>query len=164
MVKNLPDAGVTGSVPGSGRSPGRGKGHLLQCSCLGKSHGQRSLAGYVPGVAKSRTRPSTQPPLAFVSPLCLSFLLVSFILICWWERATWKTQRSVSFVVLRPSRELLACSTSGKRSGAPGEGVESLSGSSTSLLPQRRGVCPGGSAALKPPSCSGRWWPPGCYR
>ena len=36
------------SVPGSGRSPGEGNGNALQYSCLGKSHGQRSLAGYSP--------------------------------------------------------------------------------------------------------------------
>ena len=35
MVKNPPaNAGDTGSIPGSGRSPGRGNGNLLQDSCL----------------------------------------------------------------------------------------------------------------------------------
>ena len=29
------DAGDTGSIPGSGRSPGEGKGNPLQYSCLG---------------------------------------------------------------------------------------------------------------------------------
>jgi len=38
----------SGSVPGSWRSPGEGNGNPLQYSCLGKSHGQRSLAGYSP--------------------------------------------------------------------------------------------------------------------
>ena len=37
MVKNLPtdagDAGDEGSIPGSGRSPGRGNGNPLQYSC-----------------------------------------------------------------------------------------------------------------------------------
>ena len=38
-----------GSIPGSGRSPGEGNGNPLQCVFLpGKSHGQRSLAGYSP--------------------------------------------------------------------------------------------------------------------
>ena len=50
MAKNLPantgDAGDSGSIPGSGRSPGEGNGNPLQYSCLKKSHGQRSLAGY----------------------------------------------------------------------------------------------------------------------
>ena len=40
VVKNLPaNAGHvvdSGSTPGSGRSPGRGKGNPLQCSCLEK--------------------------------------------------------------------------------------------------------------------------------
>ena len=38
MVKNLPsnagDERDTGSIPGSGRSPGRGNGYPLQYSCL----------------------------------------------------------------------------------------------------------------------------------
>ena len=42
------NAGDTGSVPGSGRFPGEGNGNLLQYSCLGESHGQRSLVAYSP--------------------------------------------------------------------------------------------------------------------
>ena len=38
----------SGSVPGSGRSPGEGNGNPLRYSCLGKSHGQRILVGYSP--------------------------------------------------------------------------------------------------------------------
>ena len=57
MVKNLPaNAGDTrdaGLIPGLGRSPGEGNGNLLQYSCLGESHGQRSLVGYSHGVTKS---------------------------------------------------------------------------------------------------------------
>ena len=38
MVKNLPaNAGDAGSTPGSGRSPGKGNGNPLQCSCLENS-------------------------------------------------------------------------------------------------------------------------------
>ena len=52
MVKNLPanagDTGDTGSIPGLGRSPGVRNGNPLQCSCLGKFNGQRSLVGYSP--------------------------------------------------------------------------------------------------------------------
>ena len=49
MVKNpLFNAGDTGSVPGSERSPGEGNGNPLQYSCLRKSLGQRSLEGYSP--------------------------------------------------------------------------------------------------------------------
>ena len=36
----------TGSIPELERSPGRGNGNSLQYSCLGESHGQRSLVGY----------------------------------------------------------------------------------------------------------------------
>ena len=46
--KNLPaSAGDTGSIPGLGRSPGRGHGNPLQYFCLENSI-QRSLAGYSP--------------------------------------------------------------------------------------------------------------------
>ena len=40
------NVGDPGSIPGSGRPPTEGNGNLLQYSCLGKSHGQRSLVGY----------------------------------------------------------------------------------------------------------------------
>ena len=44
VVKNLPvNAGVTGSIPGSERSPGGQNGSPLQYSCLENLHGQRSL-------------------------------------------------------------------------------------------------------------------------
>ena len=52
VVKNPPakaeDVGDVGSIPGSGRCAGEGNGNPLQCSCLEKSHGQKSLAGYSP--------------------------------------------------------------------------------------------------------------------
>ena len=37
------NAGDLGSIPGLGRTPGRGHGNPLQCSCLENPHGQRSL-------------------------------------------------------------------------------------------------------------------------
>ena len=49
VVKNLPvNAGDTGSIPGSGRSPGGGHGNPFQYSCLENLHGQRSLEAYSP--------------------------------------------------------------------------------------------------------------------
>ena len=47
-LANTGDLREAGSIPGSGRSPGGGHGKPLQQSCLEKSHGQRSLAGYGP--------------------------------------------------------------------------------------------------------------------
>ena len=38
----------TGSIPGSGRSPGGGHGYPVQYSCLENPHGQGSLVGYSP--------------------------------------------------------------------------------------------------------------------
>ena len=56
-VKNLPanagDVRDTGSVPGSGRSPRRGHGHPLQCSCLENSMDRGAWGATVHGVAKS---------------------------------------------------------------------------------------------------------------
>ena len=54
MVKNLPanagDIRDLGSIPGSGRSPGRGHGmwawQPTPVFLAGESHGQRGLAGY----------------------------------------------------------------------------------------------------------------------
>ena len=49
VEKPLPNAGDirhASSIPGSGRSPGGGRGKPLQYSCLENPHGQRSLAGY----------------------------------------------------------------------------------------------------------------------
>ena len=43
---NAGAAGDTGSIPGSGRSPGGGYGNPLQDSCFENPHGQRSPAGY----------------------------------------------------------------------------------------------------------------------
>ena len=42
------DVRDTGLISGSGRSPGGGHGNPFQLFLLGKSHGQRSLAGYHP--------------------------------------------------------------------------------------------------------------------
>ena len=56
MVKNLPaNAGDTGSIPGSGRSPGGGNGNLLQQSCLGNPMDRGAQRAIVHGVAKSWT-------------------------------------------------------------------------------------------------------------
>ena len=63
VVNNLfANAGDLGSIPGSERSSGGGNGNLFQYSCPGKSHGQRSLAGYSPWGSKefkTTEQPST---------------------------------------------------------------------------------------------------------
>ena len=49
MVKNPPaNARDAGSIPRSGRYPGKGNGNPLMVFFPGKSHGQRSLVGYKP--------------------------------------------------------------------------------------------------------------------
>ena len=53
MVKNLPDnAGDTGSIPGSGRSPGEQSGNPLQYSCLGNPMDRGAWWATVHGVEK----------------------------------------------------------------------------------------------------------------
>ena len=60
MVKNPPASAGDMRVMGSNlvlrRSPGGGHGNSLQYSCLENAHGQRSLAGYSPYLAKSGTQ------------------------------------------------------------------------------------------------------------
>ena len=58
MLKNLPanagDVRDTGSIPGSGRSPGGGTRQPTPISLPGESHEQRSLGATVYRVAKSQ--------------------------------------------------------------------------------------------------------------
>ena len=60
MVKNLPvnegDARDTGSIPGLGRSPGKGNGNPVQYSCLENSMDRGASRATVHGVTKSWTR------------------------------------------------------------------------------------------------------------
>ena len=49
-------AGDTGSVRGSGRSPGEVNGYPLQYSCLGNSMDKRACQALIHGVEKSQTR------------------------------------------------------------------------------------------------------------
>ena len=60
VVKNPPaNAGHIrdeGSIPGSGRSPGGGRGNPLQYSCLENPMDRGARWATVHGVAKSRTR------------------------------------------------------------------------------------------------------------
>ena len=59
-VKNPPanarDVSDTGSIPGSGRSPGGGHGNPLQYSCLENPMDRGAWRATVHGVAKSQTR------------------------------------------------------------------------------------------------------------
>ena len=53
VVKNLPaNAGDSGSIPGSGRSPGEGNGNPLQYSCLGNPMDRGAWRATVYGVVK----------------------------------------------------------------------------------------------------------------
>ena len=63
-VKNLPAKGAdSGLIPGSGKSPGRGKANSLQYSCLGNPMDRGAWRATVHGVAQSQTLPEahTQP-------------------------------------------------------------------------------------------------------
>ena len=57
MVKNPPaNVGDTGSIPGSGRSPGERNGNPFQYSCLGNPKDRGAWWETVHGVAKCRTQ------------------------------------------------------------------------------------------------------------
>ena len=78
VVKNLPasarDIRDTGSIPGSGRSPGGGHGDPLQNSCLENPMDRGARRATVHRVTKSRTwlrRLSTHNPFAIASPASL---------------------------------------------------------------------------------------------
>ena len=49
---NAGDAGDSGLIPGSGRSPGGGNGNPPPLFLPGESYGQRNLEGYSPWVCK----------------------------------------------------------------------------------------------------------------
>ena len=53
---NAGDTGDTGSIPGSGRSPGGGNGNLLQYSCLENPMDRGAWQATVHRVSKSRTQ------------------------------------------------------------------------------------------------------------
>ena len=59
VVKDLPatagDVRIAGSIPGLGRSPGRGNGNLLKYSCPGNALDREAWQTVVRRVTKSRT-------------------------------------------------------------------------------------------------------------
>ena len=57
--KSTCNAGDAGSISGSGRCPGEGNTPVF---LPGKSHGQRSLVGYSPWIARVRHNLATKPP------------------------------------------------------------------------------------------------------
>ena len=62
VIKNpAANAADTGSIPGSGRSPGRGNGSPFQYSCLENSMDRGAWQATVHGVTKSRTQLSMHP-------------------------------------------------------------------------------------------------------
>ena len=57
MVKNPPtNAGYTGSIPGSGRSPGEGNDNPLQYSCVENPMDRGAWWAMVHGITKSQTQ------------------------------------------------------------------------------------------------------------
>ena len=56
IVKNLPaNAGDTGLIPGSGRSPGEGNDSPFQYSCLGNPTARKASWTTLHGIAESQT-------------------------------------------------------------------------------------------------------------
>ena len=70
VVKNLPaNAGGTGLIPGSGRSPGEGNGKPRQGSCLENSMDRGAWRAYSPGGHKESdmTKHKAKPIRSFIS-------------------------------------------------------------------------------------------------
>ena len=82
---NAGAAGDTGSIPGSGRSPGGGHGNPLQYSCLENPMDSAAWWATVHGVAKSQTRLKRLSPHTFcaVVPHCSFDLCFSNNQQCW---------------------------------------------------------------------------------
>ena len=95
VVKNLPTnirgAGVTGSIPESGRSAGGGNGNTLQYPCLEKSHGQRSLVGFSPWGTKNQTWPSRHT--------CYFHEVISFIHY-WFQNGDYHREKLIKLSIL----------------------------------------------------------------
>ena len=70
MVKNLPaNAGDTGSIPGSGRSPGRGRGNPVQYSCLENPMDREAWWSTIHGVTRvGHDLATKQPPPILNTP------------------------------------------------------------------------------------------------
>ena len=66
LSSNAGDARDLGSISRSGRSPGVGNSIPTPIFLPGKSHGQRSLAGYIYEAAKSRTQLSKEKYLGLL--------------------------------------------------------------------------------------------------
>ena len=80
------NVGDLGSIPGLGRSPGRGHGNSFQYSCLENPHGQRSLAGYSPWGCKESDmteRLSTHTNGIIVLPSYSFRFLLRYTILSW---------------------------------------------------------------------------------
>ena len=90
--------GDAGSIPGSGRSPGEGNGHLLQYSCREKPQEPRRLAGCSPwGCKELHTSELTQAP-STTCHVCSSafFLLQHSVVLDLWAEVPLGVQKEVS--------------------------------------------------------------------
>ena len=77
------NAGDLGSIPGSGRSPGKGNGNPLQCSCLENPMARGAWWATVHGIAKNWTQLSYQhTSKAPKWKSLLSSLVFWFLLFC----------------------------------------------------------------------------------
>ena len=69
-VKSACNAGDLGLIPGSGRCPWRRKWQPTPVFLPGESHGQRSLAGYSPWVARVGHNLANKSEVSVASNIC----------------------------------------------------------------------------------------------
>ena len=103
VVKNPPanaeDVRDTRSIPGSGRSPGRGNGKPLLYSCLGNPKDRRAWQATVRGITKSWTRLSnwTQSAARLLTNLAefrqfINYFMLDFIVFhLWWDYNSYRS-------------------------------------------------------------------------
>ena len=63
-IREAHKAGAVGSIPGSGRSPGKGNGNLLQYSCLGNPMDKGAWQVYSPWGCRVRHDWATKPQVS----------------------------------------------------------------------------------------------------
>ena len=68
------NAGDTGSIPGSGRSPGGGNGNPLQYSCLENPMDREAWLAAVHGVTRDKHNLATEAPPPLIEKLLQSAL------------------------------------------------------------------------------------------
>ena len=89
------NAGDLGSIPGSGRSPGKGHGNPLQCSCLENPMDRGARRATVRGVAESQTRLKWLSTCCFILILNTDGSITGAYWLCGLRQVSWSLWSSI---------------------------------------------------------------------